>query len=135
MIDAKKIYPTDNPNFFWVSCNYSPLLEAIGTIVVRVDDGYYQGDTRVLFRDGDRWGLLLLGWGSCSGCDALQACSSYEELQELCERVEDQVQWGTCEETIARLRSKDWEAEATFRSKETTEFVTKSLFELEGTTT
>jgi hypothetical protein len=38
--------------------------------------GSYQGDHVVLLADGDRRGYLVIGYGSCSGCDSLEAMSS-----------------------------------------------------------
>ena len=36
--------------------------------------GSYQGDYEALLRDKDgRYGIVVFGYGSCSGCDALQA--------------------------------------------------------------
>lgn len=35
--------------------------------------GSYQGDFVFGLRDGDRYGFVVIGYGSCSGCDALEA--------------------------------------------------------------
>ena len=48
--------------------DYQPLLESFEyDILLQIDDNDYQGDSRLLFKDGDRFGILTFGWGSCSG--------------------------------------------------------------------
>ena len=61
--------------------DYEQLIESIGIqIIVSVSDDGWQGDTRLLFYEEDKYGFLVFGWGSCSGCDALQACQSKKEV-------------------------------------------------------
>lgn len=57
--------------------SYQPIMDSFGNIILQVDDNDYQGDSRLLYREDDRIGFLQFGWGSCSGCDSLQACHSY----------------------------------------------------------
>lgn len=57
---------------------YIKALEAVGVKVqVGADLGYYQGDYVALVSRGfwyeDAWGFLVIGYGSCSGCDAWEA--------------------------------------------------------------
>lgn len=65
--------------------NYQPIIESFGPILVQVDQNDYQGDSYVVY--GNSWDApiryLVFGWGSCSGCDALQGCNSYEEVDRL----------------------------------------------------
>lgn len=123
------------PGKFTGTSDYGPMLESIGTVVVQVDDPGYQGDSRVLFRDGERWGVLLFGWGSCSGCDALQGCSSFDDVEKLRDELVTSVRWGTREETIALLRTKDWSVEPTaYRAEEARRFVEQALAALESAT-
>lgn len=113
--------------------SYEDLLDSMeATRVVEVSDDDYQGDTRVLLRDGDRFGVLTFGWGSCSGCDALQACDSVADATALRNYLWGQVQWtGDAGATAAWLREKDWEA--TYMSGERTrQFVAESLAALAG---
>lgn len=92
--------------------NYQPLLDSIGTIWLQVDDHDYQGDSRLLYRDGDRVGLLIFGWGSCSGCDALQGCRSVAEIEELRAHLVDKILWFESEWHAAGwVRDHDWEAD------------------------
>jgi hypothetical protein len=62
------------------SLGYGDLLTAVGLTVVSTDDfGYYQGDYLFHVTDVEgRHGLLIQGYGSCSGCDALEAAQPWQ---------------------------------------------------------
>lgn len=91
---AKALYPefADREHFYG-PCDYDHIIRSFGDVLVQVDEEGYSGDTRVLLRKGDRYGFLNFGWGSCSGCDALQACSDYEEIDELIDELENDIKW------------------------------------------
>lgn len=56
-------------------CSYDPILNDLGKVLFKLDEGSYSGDTRLIYTDSNsRYGILTFGWGSCSGCDALQSC-------------------------------------------------------------
>jgi hypothetical protein len=87
-------------------------------IAVREDDDDYQGDTYMLVRKGERWGLLIFGWGSCSGCDTLQDLNGYSRAEpdvdgivELRDRMYNSIRWGTAAELRRYLLDKDWNLE------------------------
>lgn len=115
-----ELYPETYPGEWSGHCygpgDYSVILRAIGNIAVQVDDDDCQGDSRVLYQDGERFGLLLFGWGSCSGCDGLQACSSKAEVEELARGLEAQVKWLPRSEMAAYMRAKDWDLESVWLS-------------------
>lgn len=105
----EEVYP-DFSNYG--ASDYNPLLQSYGyDIILQVDDQGYEGDTRVIFRDGNRYGLLIFGWGSCSGCDALQACTTLQEVEELRKHLHDKIKWGTAAELLEYIENKDWELE------------------------
>lgn len=85
--------------------SYEPIIEYIGspTYIYKEDD--YQGDTLVfyLLDEPEMYAkFLAFSWGSCSGCDALQGCDSYNDLGELIERLVESVRiFKTKEEAIA----------------------------------
>lgn len=112
---------------FYGPGDYQPILNAIGEIALQVDDRDYQGDSRVLYRDGNRYGLLTFGWGSCSGCDGLQACSSKAEVMELAVKLEQYVKWLLAPEMIEYLEHPDRELGYSWRDEETKEFKEKAL--------
>ena len=67
--------------------DYSDLVKSISEKVNwTVEAGFndYQGDFFFLGEDSENNIYFLpFGYGSCSGCDALQGCDSYEEIVEL----------------------------------------------------
>ena len=73
--------------------------------------GDYSGDALMILRRGNEFGLLIFGYGSCSGCDALQACGDYKELYELREALYNSIIWKEYSEFMDYLKNKDWDAE------------------------
>jgi hypothetical protein len=133
MKTAKEIYGNDlDGEPFYGPCEYSPILAEFGEIVVKVDDNDYQGDSRVLYRDGDRWGYLQFGWGSCSGCDALQACDTFAEIDALMSELQGQIRWfDSAAEALDFFRSHDWEGDYCCQSDEQNDFIQKATAALE----
>lgn len=70
-------------------------------------DDDYQGDSYYLLSDGDRFGILVFGWGSCSGCDALEGAESKAEVIELRDDLVASIVWRTEAEMIEYLRTSD----------------------------
>ena len=103
-------YGTDN----LTGCisDYTPMLEQFGEILIRVDDGDYQGDSYLIYKKENSYGYLRFGWGSCSGCDALQACNTIQEVQNLMDTLYNDIIWFV---SLAELKkyfaNKDWELE------------------------
>ena len=122
-IDVNELYKEENDCWFHIS-DYQPMIDAFGKVAVQVDDYDYQGDTRVLYDNDGSIGILIFGWGSCSGCDALQACTTMEEVQELCDGLQDSIKWfDSREEALAYVTEKDWKLEWCWHSEETKEFI------------
>jgi len=118
--------------------NYDAIMEYFagvvgGEVVLQVDDNDYQGDSRVLFRSKDGFfGLLFFGWGSCSGCDWLQGCSSWKELQELFNSMWKDIVWyENAQGCLDYINQKDWDLDSAFHRSETKEFLDKAVEELE----
>ena len=107
MKDIREVY---DPDQSWGWGSYDPMLESMGyEIKVQVDDCDYQGDSRLLLKDGERYGILIFGWGSCSGCDALQACESIEEVGELRDELNDDIRWfNSKQEAVQFFKEHDW---------------------------
>lgn len=60
------------------SPSYGALVRAWGFEVIYWRTlGSYQGDFVVGLRDGRRVGIVVIGYGSCSGCDALEGAFDY----------------------------------------------------------
>jgi hypothetical protein len=112
---------------------YQPLLDSFEyEILYQVDDEDYQGDSRIIFKDGDRYGVLIFGWGSCSGCDAMEACDSIEDVEKLRTELHDTIRWGALEETIQYFKAHDWNGDFSYHAKETKIFIEKGLKLLEA---
>lgn len=92
--------------------NYTPMLEQFGEILIRVDDNDYQGDSYLIYKKENSYGYLRFGWGSCSGCDALQACNTIQEVQELMDNLYNDIIWfDSLTELKNYFMNKDWELE------------------------
>ena len=78
----------------------------------------YQGDSVVLFGHGEYRGILIFGWGSCSGCDALKGCFSYQDIEELRENLCSGIPGGSRQagNALNILKTNDWEGEYIFHN-------------------
>lgn len=88
----------------------------------------YQGSTWVLYQDGIRFGYLRLGRGSCSGCDALQACGSIEEVQELMDELWQSIMWfDTRTDALKFFIEHDWDGDWDANTEAARLFVEKAV--------
>lgn len=84
MNDTEYFYPTES---------YGDLVEKNAEILVESTLGSWQGDMLFLLRSGDQFGFLVVGFGSCSYCDALEGCESQEEVDNLAQSLYDGIKW------------------------------------------
>ena len=77
----------------FMQCDYTPIINNFGEVILREDEDDYQGDTHAVIKSDNKFGYLSFGWGSCSGCDSLQACETYEEIQELMDSLYNDIKW------------------------------------------
>ena len=77
----------------WGWWDYQPMLNEFGSIILQKDEQNYQGDSFLIYEKNDKYGYLTFGWGSCSGCDALQACNTIDEVQELMDKLYSDIKW------------------------------------------
>jgi hypothetical protein len=98
-------------------------------ILLDVGDDDDQGDSRVLFRSGSRFGHLIFGWASCSGCDALATTDgSIAELTTLRDNMLTSVHWEDAAEDMARyLAEKDWALDRVYALEPTLFYVTRAI--------
>lgn len=95
-------------------------------VLVWVEDNDYQGDTHALLRDGERYGYLTFGWGSCSGCDALQACDSQAQYDELNQDLKNRIHWEADRDAMKDyFINRDWEIQWCWHKAEFKEFLTE----------
>ena len=102
MKTAKELYEDKG---YWY--DYQPMLEEFGEILVQVDEDNYQGDSYLLYKRDNQYGFLIFGWGSCSGCDALQSCDNIDEVQELMNQLYSDIKWFDSLEEVKKYLSKD----------------------------
>lgn len=90
---------------FFLPGSYREALEDRGLkVVAETAFGDYQGDLVFVLRGPDgRHGVTVVGYGSCSGCDARQACSTQEEFDGLVDSVVRSIRWGAKEDLRAHL--------------------------------
>lgn len=112
---AKLLYPDkwkDSDDIDEYIFDYDPILNSFGKILVKVEDHDYHGDSRILYEKNGKYGFLVFGWGSCSGCDALQACQTFKDLDELITDLEGKIKWfDTLEEVQKYVQHQDREIE------------------------
>jgi hypothetical protein len=129
METAKQLYPGAFDDGHYGPWDYTPIIEHCGIVIERHDDNSYQGDTRVLLEANGRFGYLEIGWGSCSGCDSLQACSSWTDLQELIDEITTSVRWfDSKSEALRWFKEHDWAGEY----NPCTDFAVKCIAHLEA---
>ena len=131
---AKELYGKPDAGRYDYS-EYQPMLDSFGKIILQVDDDDYQGDSRVLYKDGERIGYLNFGWGSCSGCDALQACETIDDVQKLMDELKGSIKWFlSSAEAYEYFTAKDWQLDMSWHSDEGKEFVKKAFETLSNIT-
>lgn len=112
--------------------DYQPMLSEFGEILLQVDDEDYQGDSRLLYKAGEKIGYLNFGWGSCSGCDALMACESIEDVQELMDELFSEIKWfDSAGDALDWFYSHDWEGDYTYHREEQRTFILEAFKILE----
>ena len=90
---------------------YEGLVElGAGTVVVTEMIGDCQGDYHFLVKDGENYAHVVTGYGSCSGCDALQNCEeSFSKIAELGNDICGSVIWKSQEEILKHIEEHDAE--------------------------
>lgn len=71
--------------------------------------GGYQGDYLVVTKKDGEYGVIIIGYGSCSGCDALQSCRDMKDVRDLAMGMNPMPVGRTKEDVISYLVNKDWE--------------------------
>lgn len=135
---AERLYPEfakeAASGYAYGPSDYTPMIEDYGAVAIRMDDDDYSGDTRILYEQPDgRIGVLIFGWGSCSGCDALQGSNSISELADLIEETRKEVQWFNSKpEALKWFQERDWPGQYSWHEEETKRFVEQAIEYLGG---
>lgn len=92
---------------------YESLIESMGVKILVEESTYgYQGDSILLIQSNssDKCGFLVFGWGSCSMCDAFEACKNLEDYDNLRKSLYQGIFWdNNLEECINHIFEKPWE--------------------------
>lgn len=88
---ARSLYPTCFQRTYSYVDDYAPIIAYLGETLVHADIGHRQGDTYLLLRTSNGYGFVVIGYGSCSGCDALRACKSYEDVDNLISGIQSSM--------------------------------------------
>lgn len=88
-------------DYFFPEDSYDSLVASAGTIIKNWNIGDWQGDEVYLLKNDNKFGFVVVGYGSCSYCDALQSCENQEEVDELKASIVKDIFWGTAEEIEA----------------------------------
>lgn len=122
------------------SPSYSELVDSMEyEVLFHEDIGSYQGDYLYFLKDEDRssvlsddarYGLLVFGYGSCSGCDSLQACSNETDVTDLRNNIHNNIKWFKSKQAVVKFINnkdtqpfKDWY----WREDGADEFINKIL--------
>lgn len=105
-------HPQSYENYGPQISDYIPLIDSMGDVLAQWDENDYQGDSVVVLSRQGQFGVLVFGWGSCSGCDALQACGTWEEVNDLRRELFDSIRWGTATDAADYLTGHDWEGDS-----------------------
>jgi hypothetical protein len=106
---AKNHYGSDPGDTYWHS-SYEEIVWDFGAEVTDTETlGSYQGDLLFLLRDGEQFGFLVVGYGSCSGCDSLEAAGeNVEKVQALADGLFNGIHWEpTAAAMVEYLRRRD----------------------------
>lgn len=121
MKKADEIYDSS-----WSWWDYQPMLNEFGNILLQKDEQDYQGDSFLIYEKDDKYGYLTFGWGSCSGCDALQACNTIDEVQELMDKLYSDIKWFNSLDALKEYFEEiDWTLKYQYSIPEFKEFLTE----------
>ena len=82
---------------------YDQIVALQGEIIKDWVIGSWQGDYVYLLKNSDLFSLVVIGYGSCSGCDALEACENDEDFESLKQSVLNTIVFDSKEGLIKDL--------------------------------
>ena len=93
--------------YYSAPMSYDEIVATQGEILKDWVIGSWQGDYVYLLKNGEKFGFIFIGYGSCSGCDVLQGCENDEEFNELKKEIVDRIFWGTAGDIEAYIINDD----------------------------
>lgn len=97
--------------------NYEALIESFEMeSLIHIDDADWQGDSFVLLRNRNQYGILIFGFGSCSGCDAFESIVDryadkieiVKDLNDFRDEMYSSISWRSRDEMIEYVSTKDF---------------------------
>lgn len=93
--------------YYQAPMSYDEIVATQGEIIKDWVFGSYQGDYIYLLKKDNEYALVVIGYGSCSGCDALEACGNDEEFEELKQDIIKSIVWVTQEDILNDLNDEE----------------------------
>jgi hypothetical protein len=93
--------------------SYGDLVDSMDVaVLLEGHDNDYQGDSFYLLKKGRQYGILVFGWGSCSGCDALEASyGDVGEITKLRDSLWESITWMGKVDMRKYVKDKDFKLE------------------------
>lgn len=90
--------------------SYQDLVDSMEVnVLLEEHDNDYQGDSYYLLKKGREYGILIFGWGSCSGCDELEACyGDRKGATRLRDDLWSSIVWMSKPDMRKYVNEKDW---------------------------
>lgn len=113
MRDIKGLQDSEYSSYTYLEGGYEELIHSFEyEVVCEQHDEGYSGDSFYLLKDGNRYGICRFGWGSCSGCDALHACTTRKDFYDLRDSLHNDIIWYESKEALLLyIHTKDWSTE------------------------
>lgn len=84
----------EDEDYFSVTKDWYDLVKSFSDeIIMSYSIGDYSGDYYYIIKLKSHYGFVSVAYGSCSGCDVLQGCSSLSELKSLQFSIWKDIKW------------------------------------------
>lgn len=128
---AIDLFPDAKDDDWFCVYDWDVVINAFGEPVVLYEAGSYQGSYYIIYKKDGAYGYAQFAYGSCSGCDALQCCSSYEAVDETIEDSYASIVWfDNPEELVVFLFNRDWGFVTPDDIDELKNFIVEAMFYL-----
>lgn len=87
--------------------HYDQIVATQGEMLGNWTLGDWQGDYVYLLQNEDKYAFTVIGYGSCSGCDALEGCENDEEFNELKDSIINGIVWGTKQDVYDYINNQE----------------------------
>jgi hypothetical protein len=115
--------------FNYSGCEYQSVIKLfVDFIVINCEDDDYQGTSLLIIKNNEKYGFLSFGWGSCSGCDALKACETEQDVFQLATELKNSIRYfDSTDELKSFIKNHDWETDLWVQEETKSDFIKKCL--------